>query len=209
LITAESVRGTFADSEGLRLVVSIALSLFLHAIFVIALARSTGDSAGNGGRTGNALVVLKANLAVSQVADDASSPIVDEVDSRQHLAVPRKSSKQYLEQPESSGEIADGSSTYYWPYDRLDELPQVLEDVDLNTPDIYALTRSGKVFVTLLINVNGYVDEVQVENEDSQPEMQNLRHMLIEHFQAAKFSPGKLGGREVAVSLPITVNILP
>lgn len=146
---------------------------------------------------------------MSHTADHAASSVVEKLDDSRHSAIPRQLSKSSLDLQESRVEVANGSSTYYWPYDRLDESPQVLEDVDLNTPDIYALTRNGKVFVTLLINANGYVDEVLVENDDSQPEMLNLRRILVERFQEARFTPGMLGGRAVAVSLPVTVNILP
>lgn len=169
-----------------------------------------GDSAGGDGRTtGKSLAALEARLITPKVAGDVASPIIDEVDSSQHLAISKQLPKPFPGLQEARGEGGNGPSAYYWPYDQLDELPQVLEDVDLNIPEIYASSRGGKVFVTLLINVNGYVDEVLVENDESHPGMLNLSRVLVERFQGARFAPGRRGGRSVAVSLPVTVNILP
>lgn len=97
----------------------------------------------------------------------------------------------------------------YWPFGLLSELPQVVVDADLDSPEIQLLLSKGNVRAMLLINAQGGVDDVRVDRDDGRPEIAFLEPLLIERFSKAKFVPGKVLGNAVPAAVPVTIGVLP
>lgn len=102
-----------------------------------------------------------------------------------------------------------GGASIYWPMDLLDDLPQVVLDVDLETPEILAQLSGGRVRATLFINSQGKVDSLGIEAQLSPDNAERLQSLLTEQFAKALFIPAKVKGRPVAAAIPITVGVRP
>ncbi|MES2106993.1 MAG: hypothetical protein V4634_23460 [Pseudomonadota bacterium] len=99
-------------------------------------------------------------------------------------------------------EITLPPQPYYFPTDQLTEKPQVAQDI----PPELALALSGAspraAILRLLINENGDIDQVIIEESNFSEEEKNR---IIEACKKMKFKPGKL--EEIPVNTEMLIEL--
>ncbi len=86
---------------------------------------------------------------------------------------------------------------------RLTRLPAPATEVDLNIAELQAMSLTGFVKLTILIEANGTVSHVlsSAENDD----LRDFAQQVAEIFKRARFIPGEVNGKPVRSQLDITV----
>jgi hypothetical protein len=106
---------------------------------------------------------------------------------------------------ENAGQTPPTSRTapYYYRTSELDKVPAVQQDVLDSLPVALPGEKPVKTVLRLLINDQGDIDEILVEN--SQLPLQATK-LLVEKFSRMKFEPGKIAGAPVRSQLTIEVE---
>jgi hypothetical protein len=96
------------------------------------------------------------------------------------------------------------ATAHYFGTDELTEKPQLFADTAPNQiismPDIF----SQPVVVHLLINEQGNIDKVVLEESFLS---ESAKRFVIDSFSKARFSPGKVGDLSVKSRLSIVVRL--
>lgn len=187
--------------EQVHMLGAVLLSLLLHLAILDAVSYGQlGHDGGLGAQTGKRLDV---SFRVQIDAAGSSEPPIG------LQACSNCMEPQTLEQEPSTLAGDHEGLPRYWPLELLDSPPQPLTDIDLDTPDVDAVATIGKVELTLLIDEGGLVEEVRFADTEQPSGDSQLNVILAERFRSARFSPGKLKGRPVAIAMPITVVVEP
>lgn len=104
--------------------------------------------------------------------------------------------------PETRG-LADATSPNYMPTGLLTRLPRPVTQIELNTAAINAVAIAGEIKLTILINVNGTVDDVIASVKDENA--REFADRVAERFKEARFIPGEINGKAVKSELHISV----
>lgn len=91
---------------------------------------------------------------------------------------------------------------YYFHLSELTEQPEVLVDIDSDLGAIAQITQSQLAILNLLIDEEGEIDEVVMEDSLMSAAVQQL---LKDAFLKTKFTPGKVAGLAVKSQLRIEV----
>jgi len=139
----------------------------------------------------------------------SDSPANDRIPEAPNSPAPPDDSGAQESQPADSD---DGSwfgipmPRYYEPKE-LTERAKPLVDITIDTPAVDAYPDAGKIILLLYINEDGKVDDVEVLSSDIASS--NVEATVVEQFQLARFSAGRLNGRPVKSKKKIEVVLKP
>lgn len=95
---------------------------------------------------------------------------------------------------------------HYFKQSEVTERVELLNNIDPDFPEASSLSRSGKLFLTLLINEWGTIDRIVVDGSDI--EEASTRAVTL-RFQKAVFRPALMHGKAVKSSISVEVFIPP
>lgn len=92
----------------------------------------------------------------------------------------------------------------YLPTSRLDEKPEIIDDVPIDPPTLRAYPKGGKVVLTLWIGEKGTVDKIETERSDLAAEVVTE---IRTNFYRARFRPGVASGIATKSRMRIEVSV--
>jgi hypothetical protein len=184
----------------MRLAAALIASVTLH-LAVIAIPGRVPLMQAPSTSTTEPLRVALPYGARSSVAPVAAVPAPPpEVQSNARLPEPQ------AEEPDAASWFGIPLPRYYEPKE-LTERAKPLADITVDTPAIDTYPEAGKIVLLLYINEDGKVDDVEVLSSDISSS--TVETTIVEQFQLARFTAGKLNGQPVKSKKKIEVVIKP
>ena len=189
---------------GRRLVKFLLCSLCVHFALFWALWH-TGPAKWGTARNADSLVASASPLRVT-IAAPKKTPVPQPTLPVEKSAHPTPAELPLTTpevQPPETRDLVNATSQNYVPTGLLTRLPRPVTHIDLNTAAINEVAIAGEIKLTILINVNGAVDEVIASAEDENT--REFADRVAERFKYARFMPGEINGKAVKSELRISV----
>jgi hypothetical protein len=94
---------------------------------------------------------------------------------------------------------------YHEPHE-ISQRAEILEEIDLNLPEISAFHGAGQAVMTIYVNETGGVDRIEIEDSNIDSILANA---LAQQFARGIFQPAKIGGAAVKSRVKIEVLVRP
>ncbi len=198
----------FIQERRVRLIVAMGVSLALHGSILLCDWRTLpGRTSRQTGSAG----LLTVNLAARPLSDTTtytSAPLTGQKNQSSQNDPPNSSESSTNPAGTLSREIEFLALPVfeYIPAKMLEQRPEIIGDMELYDPVIVELAKQGKFIASVLVNENGKVDAVTVENS-SLPE--SFVEQVIAILMRSRFTPGKLEGQATKSQIRIEVSVTP
>ena len=175
-----------------------AAALLLHAALLsVGVPRGEAHASAHGGGAPSAVRLLPATAATTTgrlqaVAPGPEPAVVEPLPKGQAVAVTRVAN---APPTAAEDEYVDAS--------RLDTRPSPLGEIAIAAPEADGRAAAYQGTLLLFIGPDGTVMRIAVERSDLPPDLEQAARAA---FAAARFSPGRIGGRPVGAKLRVEVG---
>lgn len=194
-------------------VVGLLFSVTAHILVYLSVGISHGerrDRFDGGAAAGEALNVQLLPLEAPPISSNIR-PVVAEAPPKLERRRAGKKDGDPIGNPEATAkkmvplfEVIVPPEPYYFPTDQLSEKPQVAQDIPPELATALSGSSPRAAILRLLINENGEIDQVIIEESNFSEEEKNR---IIEACKKMKFKPGKLDEMPVNTEMRIELTI--